>query len=246
MAVLRWSATGKRSLASRGVGNILLGKDPAPFLFLWVNFKYRKGYITNVSGDLVPMNEKQDITVELRQSVGGGKFFGNFTFKGKNGYLEVRKWGAATHEIAGDKAVQTEMGAARRQLKGVNKMIVEKESYANRGMQRKQFFEDLQESGGWEDPAEGQRIKDLYDRKAELEAKLNPHDEVFDNFIRVPFQLPDGRPSWSTLRMRSYVDGDPLFAEGGHLVGMLSVAGTFFRIFFSLTRPEGGRGPKIW
>ena len=97
-----------------------------------------------------------------------------------------------------------------------------------------------------EDPAEGQRIKDLYARKAELEAKLNPVEEVFNNLIKVPVQLPDGRPSWSTLRMKSYVDGDPLFAEGGHLVGMFSVAGTFFRVFFSLTRPEGGRGPKIW
>jgi len=40
MAVLRWPTTGRWSLASRGVGNILLGKDPAPFLFLWVNCRH--------------------------------------------------------------------------------------------------------------------------------------------------------------------------------------------------------------
>jgi hypothetical protein len=158
----------------------------------------------------------------------------SFQFAIKNGYIEVRRWAAGLHELAENKANQKAMRAARKELKSVNEMIVDKEQYSNR---QEKFFRDLEQSGGRQGAGSTPRIKDLYARKSELESSLKPLDDLMNNFINVPAQLPDGRASWSTLRMKSYVDGDPMMDEGGHLVGMFTVSGTFFQVFFSITRP---------
>ena len=78
------------------------------------------------------------------------------------------------------------------------------------------------------DPA----VDDLYTRRRRLERQVRPIDELMSNFIKIP----DGKGGWAGLRMKSYVDGDPLAAEAGHLLGTLSVGGVLYRVYYSAVR----------
>jgi len=87
VAVLRWPVSGRWYLGRHSFGNYT--SAPAPFMHMWINFPARRGWVTNTAGDLVQLSDRQDITIEMRQSAGGGKFFGSFSFRGKTGRFEA-------------------------------------------------------------------------------------------------------------------------------------------------------------
>jgi hypothetical protein len=140
-----------------------------------------------------------------------------FSFAIKNGYIEARRWAAGLRDIGADRNLQIQMRNARGELRRVNERISEMERLPN----EQKFFRRSE-------------IKDLYDRKGDLEANRNPLEDIFKNFIKVS----DGQGGWATMRMKSYWDFDPMLAEAGHILGTLSVAGTLYRVLFRI-------GPRL-
>jgi hypothetical protein len=158
----------------------------------------------------------EEAIAELTANAAGGDgILAAFHFPIKNGYIEVRN-------------------ASRRLARGLLEEEVRTGERINYEMWKLQLSDldtkinAIERNGGrFLNQTE---LKRFYGQKAELEGLLKPFDDLMGGFIRI---------KGNGLRLKSYGRADPMLNEAmGVLLGECNVLGNFYRVFFSVDRPE--------